>query len=389
MKVSKATALTILATVPSVIDAFATAGREARMTPSFSKMTHTMAVRPSKVYSQGRQPFTLQAAVDDTERAEEVERLKAMAAKLRAEAATLEAEQAAQMAEATQKAFDKFDKDNDGVITLEELKEGLEKSLKTELPAERVAKLLEDFDKSGDGTLQRDEFVTVETFRNRLESIARDEKAAALEMAKAAKLEEEASRLLQAQLDVLNDKPPTGSDKLLSVIPYLFPLLDSLIFARFLVLENPENPASIIIALMLALYRAIPFGGFISFLALNVLSGNPRINRLIRFNSQQAIFLDIALFIPSLISSLYTLVLSGAGVKMPQIVTEVGSDIIFFTTLATILYCAISSLLGITPDKIPGISNRVLERMPTLDMFDSQGRFIPQQRQKDDDKKDD
>ena len=105
---------------------------------------------------------------------DEVERLKSMAAKLRAEAASLEAEQQQEMADAAQRAFDKFDTNSDGEVSLQELKAGLEKAFKTELPDKRVAKLMEDFDKSGDGALQLDEFVTVEQFRNKLDSLARE-----------------------------------------------------------------------------------------------------------------------------------------------------------------------------------------------------------------------
>ena len=55
------------------------------------------------------------------------------------------------MADAAQKAFDRFDTNNDGEISLAELKEGLEKSLKIELSDKRAKELMEAFDASGDG----------------------------------------------------------------------------------------------------------------------------------------------------------------------------------------------------------------------------------------------
>jgi hypothetical protein len=61
---------------------------------------------------------------------EEILRLRLLASKLRAEASALEAEKAQQMADAAQRAFEKFDLNNDGEISLEELKLGLEKELK-------------------------------------------------------------------------------------------------------------------------------------------------------------------------------------------------------------------------------------------------------------------
>ena len=53
-----------------------------------------------------------------------------MAAKLRAEAAALEADKAQQLADAAEKAFRKFDTNQDGEISFAELKAGLEKVLK-------------------------------------------------------------------------------------------------------------------------------------------------------------------------------------------------------------------------------------------------------------------
>ena len=326
--------------------------------------------------------------VEDDEN--EIDRLRSMAAKLRAEAAQLEAQQRQAVADAAAAAFSKFDTNQDGQISLDELKAGLEKTFKMELPEKRVQQLLEDFDKTGDNVLDANEFVTVEQFRNRLDALVREEKLAAKQAMDEAKQQEAAVKFIQAQLEMINDQPPTGSDKILSVLPYLFPLLDGLQFARFLVIENPDNIFASLIAITYGLYRAIPFGGFIAFFALNFLAGNPRINRLIRFNMQQAIFVDIALFFPGLLAALYSLIAQGLGSALPAGVTEIGTDAIFGLLMITIAYASISSLLGITPDKIPVISKAVNDRMPTIDMFDEQGRFNPRRlNEEKDDKQND
>ena len=368
MKLTTATLL--LTTLVSSTDAF-TSSSHSRVAPTTAwgrRVAPRVAPSTTRLY-----------ATDD----DEVERLKRMAAQLRAEAAKLEAEQQGELAKAAEKAFRKFDTNQDGDITLKELKEGLEKAFKTELPENRVKKLMEDFDKSGDGALQLDEFVTVEQFRNKLDALARDEKAQALDKARAAKQEEEAAQFLQATLELINDKPPTGTDKILSILPYFLPLLDGLQFASFLVMKNPDNLFLQILALFYIVYRSIPFGGLIAFFGLSILSGNPRINRLIRFNMQQAIYLDIALFFPGLLGALGGLL--GAGV--PASLAEVGSDGVFAVLLLAVGYAATSSLAGFTPDKIPLISDAVKARMPTVDMFDDQGRFQPRNRKDDDESK--
>jgi hypothetical protein len=104
---------------------------------------------------------------------------------------------------------------------------------------------------------------------------------------------------------------------------------------------------------------------------------------------QQAIFLDIALFFPGLLSGLVGLLVGGANVQLPAVVVQLSTDAIFFTLVAAIVYSAVSSALGIEPNKIPLISKAVDDRMPSIDMFDitPEGRIIP--KPKDEEKKED
>lgn len=323
-----------------------------------------------------------------TDEDDEITRLKAMAQKLRAEAANLEAEQFAERANVARIAFEKFDDDSDGKISLEELKKGLEASLKTEIPKERVQKLMNKFDVSGDGYLQLEEMVSVDQFRNQLEAFSREEKSLARDASMAAQKEAEAAEKAEAKMAVLNDKEPTQSDKVLSVLPYLFPLLDSLQFGRFFFMENQDNPLFNIVGLAYGAYRAIPFSGFAAFIALNTLSGNPGLNKLIRFNMQQAIYLDIALFFPGLLGALVAGLGSVAGFSIPPAVGQGGSTAIFALLCLLVTYASASSLLGIQPDKIPIISAAVEDRMPTIDSFDDEGRFVPRNQREQDEKKD-
>merc|ERR1712166_1351447 len=138
----------------------------------------------------------LQAAFDTaTEQETEVQRLKAMAAKLRAEAAELESQQASERTKFTAKVFQEFDANNDGDVTLDELKAALERTFKMEIPDERVEILMKEFDKSGDGKLQIGEIVSVEQFRNRLEYLTQDEKRKTSEATRSAAKSAEVSEL--------------------------------------------------------------------------------------------------------------------------------------------------------------------------------------------------
>merc|ERR1711935_619490 len=133
------------------------------------------------------------------------------------------------------------------------------------------------------------------------------------------------------------------------------------------------------------LYRTIPFAGFLSFFGMNVLSDNLTINRLVRFNMKQAILVDVALFVPTVISALSTFVVSknllGVAQVIPAQAGEIGSDAVFFILLASIGYSTLSSLVGVVPENLPIISEYVDKRMISADMFDVEnGQLTLRQR---------
>ena len=64
-------------------------------------------------------------------------------------------------------AFESFDTNKDGSISVEELKAGLENAFKDlVITEEQAAKLMITFDKSKDGAIQLDEFQGAEAFKN-------------------------------------------------------------------------------------------------------------------------------------------------------------------------------------------------------------------------------
>lgn len=227
--------------------------------------THAFSIRPtantistpsrylsSPIASSHKSPTYKTALFMAEDADDEIERLKSMAAKLRADAAKLEAEKAQQLADAAEKAFNKFDTNQDGEISVQELKAGLEKELKIDLSEKRVQELMKEFDASGDGALQLDEFVTIDQFRNKLEALSREEKRLAAEAKKMAQKEAEIAALAQAKIAILNDGKPTMSDKFLSILPYLFPLLDGVQYGRYILADDgaASNPFVIVLAVL-------------------------------------------------------------------------------------------------------------------------------------------
>jgi hypothetical protein len=330
---------------------------------------------------------TADGTLGDRNANNEVERLRAMAKILREEATTLAAEQARKVSESTQKAFSKFDLNKDGTISVDELKAGLEKAFKHEIPESRIKQLVDKFDQNGDGILQMDEFFSVDKMRNQLDALIREEKGIELEESKRVQQAEESEKLREMRMAILNDGEPTTTDKIVSVAPYVLPLLDSLQFAIFFASKHPDNVFAQVAGIAYTLYRSIPFGGFLALFGLSFLSSNPSLNRLVRFNMEQAIYLDIALFVPGFLAFLYSAAASNLPLNLPTEAIEYGSDGVVLAMIATIAYASVSSLLGKTPDKLPFMSQATQDRMISPEMFDEEGRFIGVSRSEDEEEK--
>ncbi|CAJ1942670.1 unnamed protein product [Cylindrotheca closterium] len=302
--------------------------------------------------------------------------LRAKAQQLRDEASELATEQAQKVSDAAMKVFAKFDTNKDGTISAEELKMGLEKTTKTSISKDTAEKLLQQLDTNGDGVLQKEEFQPVDRLKNQLDFILRGEKALVLNQGKLAKQIDFEKNLRAKIISLINDGEPTGKDKVVSVLPYIFPLLDSLAYAAPWIVSHQDNPIAHAAAVAFTFYRSIPLSGFLAFFALSYLSTDLSLNRLVRFNLQQAIILDVALFVPGLMIGLVGLVGSGLGAPVPGVASEYLSDAVALGTLATIAYASAASLTGNTPDQVPLLSNYVKNRMITKDMFDKKGRFV-------------
>lgn len=140
-----------------------------------------------------------------------------------------------------------------------------------------------------------------------------------------------------------------GTDRILSCVPYIVPLLDGDRYGRFLFYQIPllGLADNIILGPFKLIYGAIPFAQLIFFIGLSVLSRNPEIPRPVRFNMQQALLLDIALIFPSLLGQ----------IPVPLILANSGSNFVYLAMVGCIGYAVISNLSGKVPDEIPVISD--------------------------------
>lgn len=88
-----------------------------------------------------------------------------------------------------------------------------------------------------------------------------------------------------------------------------------------------------------------------------------------RYNCRQAVNLDIAMFLPSLLSIILQFSLGEDFKKLAPLATA-GSDVIFVTVVLCVLYSIGSSALGIQPENIPLISKINRERIRGRDSDD-------------------
>ncbi|NCJ07101.1 hypothetical protein GS597_11395 [Synechococcales cyanobacterium C] len=145
----------------------------------------------------------------------------------------------------------------------------------------------------------------------------------------------------------------TVRDRIFSGLPYLLPLLDSLFFAQSFFHLFPQLTFLFVPLLpVLALY-SIPFASLILFFGLFLLVvRNERIPHIIRFNTMQALLVDIVLILCRLILQLV------GGVSGFAFILKTVSTSIFLGVAAIFVYGVVQSLRGRYAE-IPTLSDAV------------------------------
>ncbi|MCL2933725.1 MAG: hypothetical protein MGG11_16190 [Trichodesmium sp. MAG_R03] len=145
----------------------------------------------------------------------------------------------------------------------------------------------------------------------------------------------------------------TVQDRIFACLPYLLPLLDGYKYGVSLFQQFPPLRLIFIpLEPLLKIYQGIPFSGLIIFLALYLLVvRNNNISHFIRFNTMQAILLDIVLI-------LCALILSILGSTLGGFILETLYNMIFLGILGSFIYTVIQSAMGRYAE-IPTISDAV------------------------------
>ncbi|BAY73640.1 hypothetical protein NIES25_00480 [Nostoc linckia NIES-25] len=147
----------------------------------------------------------------------------------------------------------------------------------------------------------------------------------------------------------------TVPDRIFACLPYLLPLIDGLVFGRFLFTQFPVLQVLLLpLQPVLIIYGSLgQLGQLIVFFALFLLVvRNEKISHFIRFNTMQAILLDIVIFLCSILVRILGQV-PGTGFAI-----ETVANTIFLGVVVAIGYSVIQSLIGRYAE-IPAISDAV------------------------------
>ncbi len=145
----------------------------------------------------------------------------------------------------------------------------------------------------------------------------------------------------------------TIRDRIFAALPYVLPLMYGLEFGRYLFIQFPILSLILIpLAPLMSIYQVIPFAGLVIFFALFLLVvRNENIPHFIRFNTMQAILIDIIIILCSIILGIL-----GGGLQ--GFILQTIYNMLFLGVLAAVIYSVVQSLRGQYAE-IPTISDAV------------------------------
>ncbi len=151
----------------------------------------------------------------------------------------------------------------------------------------------------------------------------------------------------------------TVKDRIFAGLPYLLPIIEVFAYGQFFLAQFPPVQVLFLpLVPLLQIYYGVRYAGLIIFFALFIfVVRNEKISHFVRFNTMQAILLDIVVFLFGILTDIVGLIPSG-GFAIQTLYTT-----IFLGIVAASVYSIIQSLLGRYAE-IPAISNAVYMQLP-------------------------
>ncbi|XVE90630.1 hypothetical protein DITRI_Ditri20bG0093200 [Diplodiscus trichospermus] len=141
--------------------------------------------------------------------------------------------------------------------------------------------------------------------------------------------------------------PTPAIDRLISAAAYTLPFFNSLQYGRYLFIQYPQLGILFDPVLpLLSLYKSVPYASFVAFFALYLgVVRNPSFSHYVRFNSMQAVTLDVLLVVPLLLTRILNPGRAGLGYR----VMVWGHTGVFVFSCLCFVYGLVWSILGRTP----------------------------------------
>lgn len=147
------------------------------------------------------------------------------------------------------------------------------------------------------------------------------------------------------------------TDRLFGALPYLLPLVYALPLGIPFLMKFPALAIIYVPLRPLIAIQSFPFAGLIIFFVLySAVVRNSNIKHFIRFNTLQAILIDIAIV-------LFTIVIQILGAGGGGILIETLSNVIFLGTLTACFYSMFQAIMGKYPE-LPTISQAAYGQLP-------------------------
>ncbi|XP_008809673.2 protein TIC 20-v, chloroplastic-like [Phoenix dactylifera] len=144
-----------------------------------------------------------------------------------------------------------------------------------------------------------------------------------------------------------NNSGTDPADRLIAAACYLYPFLDGVQYGRYVLAQFPAFQVLLQPLLpAIRLFRSSPLNGFLLFLTLYfvVVRRPSAFSHYVRFNTMQAIVLDVLLIFPDLLERTFNL-REGLGFELLQSVDST----VFLFLLVSLVYGSTSCLLGHVP----------------------------------------
>ncbi|KAH6778616.1 TIC 20-v-like protein [Perilla frutescens var. hirtella] len=135
-------------------------------------------------------------------------------------------------------------------------------------------------------------------------------------------------------------------DRLISAVAYFYPFFDGVQYGKYVITQFAPFQAFIQpLVPAIRVFKSFPFNGFLVFLTLYfVVVRNPNFSRYVRFNTMQAIVLDVLLIFPDLLERTFN-PRDGVGLELMMSLDST----VFLFLLVCLVYGSSSCLLGQLP----------------------------------------